>query len=236
MSGAIKRAIELGESIERFPLGDCSPSDDPDKQTAYIYAFLDLARPFASAIKRIGDPELSDQLREIEVDIEFLTDAYSLKAQLQGVIDCLREKTSDTAYLDRINSNISFIDTDVLDGLRKAESRRFDLRKLIRFCDELNDAYGRGNYLSCALLIRAIMNHVPPIFGQSTFTQVVSNSGRSMKAVLGRLEDGLRDVADLHTHLTIRKHEALPTRHQIEPYKPSFELLLQEIISVVSEE
>ena len=43
------------------------------------------------------------------------------------------------------------------------------------------------------------------------------------------LEGSARLVAGLHTHRLIRATEFLPTRNHIEPYKPSFELLLQEI-------
>lgn len=103
--------------------------------------------------------------------------------------------------------------------------------KLVRFCDELNDAYGRGNYLSCALLIRAVMNHVPPLFGCRTFAEVTAQSGKSLKSVFERLEDSARPIADLHTHALIRAREFLPTKHQVEPYKASFELLIQEVIA-----
>lgn len=97
-------------------------------------------------------------------------------------------------------------------------------------CEELNDAYARGNYISSVLLLRAIINHVPPVFGTKTFPQVVANSGRSIKSILGRLEDDARPIADLHTHILIRQKEQLPTKNQIEPYKAGFEVLIQEVI------
>jgi hypothetical protein len=75
------------------------------------------------------------------------------------------------------------------------------------------------------------MNHVPPIFGQTTFNALVSQSGRSVKPMLERLEKEARPIADLHTHILIRRSESLPTKNQVEPYKGSFELLLQEAIT-----
>lgn len=39
-----------------------------------------------------------------------------------------------------------------------------------------------------------------------------------------------RPIADLHTHILMRKRESLPSRNQVEPYKASFELLLHEVI------
>jgi hypothetical protein len=81
------------------------------------------------------------------------------------------------------------------------------------------------------LLIRAVMNHVAPIFGEQTFAGVVASSGKSVKAILSRLEDGARPIADLHTHMHIRQRESLPSKNQIEPYKASFEILVQEIVA-----
>ena len=108
---------------------------------------------------------------------------------------------------------------------------RFDFAKLIQFCEELNDSYRRRNYLACMLLIRAVLNHVPPIFGAQTFGQVVANSGKSVKTVLSSLEDEARPIADLHTHILIRARESLPTKNQVEPYKASFEILIHEILA-----
>ena len=95
---ALARAMELADDLERFPLGKCGPSDDLDEQTAYLYAFLDVARPFVAAIKRIGDPDLSEQVSGLVLDIGEITEAYTLKADLQGVIDHLREVAADPTY------------------------------------------------------------------------------------------------------------------------------------------
>jgi len=177
MSSALERALGLASEIEEFPLGKCGPSDDPDMQTAYVYGLLDLVRPFAAAVKRIGDPDLSEQVSTLDLDIEFITGAYTLKADLQGVIDHLREVSSDPTYGNSVKSNTAFLEPSVLTALCQAKATKFDCTKLVRFCEELNDAYGRGNYLSCALLIRAVMNHVPPVFGCRTFGEVCAQSG-----------------------------------------------------------
>jgi hypothetical protein len=230
MPTALERALDLASEIERFPLGNCGPSDDPDMQTGYLYRFLDLARPFVAAVKRIGDPDLSEQVSKLSLDIYSITEAYTLKAELQGTIDHLRDVSTDPTYGQSVRSNTAFLEPSVLAALRQAKVNKFDCAKLVRFCEELNDAYGRGNYLSCVLLIRAVMNHVPPVFGYRTFAEVTAQSGKSLKAVFERLEDNARPISDLHSHALIRAKESLPTRHQVEPYKASFELLIQEVI------
>jgi hypothetical protein len=233
MATALERALDLCREIEQFPLGRCGPSDDPDMQTGYLYSFLDMARPFVAAVKRIGDPDLSEQVAKLDLSIEYITDAYTLKAELQGVIDHLREVSADPTYGQSVKSNMAFLEPSVLAKLREIKPQKFDFIKLVQFCEELNDAYGRGNYLSCVLLIRAVMNHVPPIFGLNTFADVTAQSGRSLKSIFEQLEDNARPIADLHSHALIRNRENLPTKHQVEPYKASFELLIQEVITLV---
>jgi len=81
--------------------------------------------------------------------------------------------------------------------------------------------------------MRAVLNHIPPLFGHETFQQVVANSNRSKKAIYDLLENGLRKVADFHTHRRIGKAEMYLSLAQVEPFKPNFELLLQEILGRV---
>lgn len=226
----LEKAIQAADEIEGFNLGHCSPSDDPDKQTAYLYAFKEIAKRFYSIVKRIYYPELQNALNNIDVDPEYITAAYDLRSDLLGVIEILREIHEDPEREQHITSSIEFVDGVILEKLDQINNDRFDINKLIKFCEELNDNYKRGNYLSCSLLIKAITNHIPPIFGQRTFSQVVSQSSRSIKNILSKLENGARDVGDFHSHNLIRKKEILPSKNQIEPYKPSFEILLHEVV------
>ena len=53
MNQLITRIIKLSEEIEKFPLGQCLPSDDPDKQMAYLYSFKALVKRFMSSAKRL---------------------------------------------------------------------------------------------------------------------------------------------------------------------------------------
>jgi hypothetical protein len=231
MSSTLSLLLSVADDVEQFPLGKCSPSDDPDKITAFLFGFRDHVKRFVAAAKRMGDPDLSEQIIDLDTSPEYMEAAYDLKANLQGVIDYIKEVAKDPDYENGLKINAAFIDQETMTKLRSSKVSTFDLTKLIRFCDELNDSYRRANYLTCALLIRAIMNHVPPIFGAQTFAQVVASSGKSIKSVLSRLEDEARPIADLHTHMHIRQRESLPSKNQIEPYKASFEILLQEILA-----
>ncbi|OBX35954.1 hypothetical protein A8U91_00290 [Halomonas elongata] len=231
MTTALDLATKLGDEIEQFPLGQCSPSDDPDLQYAYSTGFRDIARRFVGAVKRIGDPDLADLVPSLDLDVApYIAHAHDFRSELYVVIDALREASKDPNYGDVVASNSAFLNADLLVSLKTVPKDKFDVSKLVKMCEELNDAYARGNYITAVLLLRAVMNHVPPIFDVKSFKEVVAQSGRSLKSVLGRLEDEARPIADLHTHMTIRKSEHVPTKNQIEPYKAAFELLIAEVV------
>ncbi len=225
-------AMRLCDEITYFPLGDCGPSDDPDMQYAYTSSFRDLVIRFVSAIKRIGDPDLSELVTSIDLNISnYISEAHLLKAEIQTVIDRLSEVSSDPQYGVSFASNSVFLNLEVLRDLKSIKSSRLDIGKLTKLCEELNDAYARANYISSVLLIRAVLNHVPPVFGKTNFNDVVGQAGRSVKAILQLLNQEARPIADLHTHILMREKESLPSKNQIEPYKAAFEVLIQEVIA-----
>jgi hypothetical protein len=227
----LRRALELANEISEFPLERCGPSDDPDKQTAYLGGFGEVATRFIAAARRLGDAQLTELVDAAADRPEGIVEAYTQKHGLLAAIDYLRDAAQEANYEGGIALNSAFVAPEVIEQLRAAKPANLDFTKLVAFCEELNEAYRRGSYLSAALLIRAIMNHVPPVFGEQTFAAVVAQSGRSVKPMLERLEREARPIADLHTHIQMRQRETLPTKNQVEPFKGSFELLLQEVIA-----
>lgn len=234
MTAALTLATALADEIDHFPLGECGPSDDPDKQYAYVAGFRDIAKRFVAAIKRIRDPDLSNLVVGLDTSPQLISDAHDLRAELYVVIDALKEASQDPNYAANAASNAAFLNTEVLLRLKAVQGVRLDPSKLVKMCEELNDAYARGNYISSVLLLRAIINHVPSVFGANTFAEVVAQGGRSVKAILARLNEDARPIADLHAHMFMRKTEHLPTKNQLEPYKASFEVLIQEVLVSLS--
>ncbi len=99
-------------------------------------------------------------------------------------------------------------------------------------CREINSSFAHGNLFATVLLMRAVLNYVPPLFGRETFSQVAANIGRSLKDSFDDLENGLRKIADFHTHRRIGPTEVYSSPAQVEPFKPQFELLLQQVVPV----
>lgn len=235
MTMALSLVMQLADQIEQFPLGKCGPSDDPDMQYAYAAGFRDIATRFVAAVKRLGDPDMACLILNLDTSPEGIAEAHELRAELFVVIDALKLAAHDPTYGDNVARNSTFLDMDVLIKLKSLRGTRLDSTKLAKMCDELNDAYARGNYISSTLLLRAIINHVPPVFGANTFSEVVAQAGRSVKSILARLNDDARPIADLHTHFLMRQSEHLPTKNQLEPYKAGFEILIQEVLVSLNE-
>jgi len=128
-----------------------------------------------------------------------------------------------------------FIAESRIDELRKLVSPDFDFQKLIRLCEELNSSYESGNYYAMAMLTRGVLDHVPPLFGYTTFAQVANNygsGGRSFKETMQHLEGAARKISDGHLHMPIRNSETLPTLQQVN-CGAQLDALLSEIVRIM---
>lgn len=122
-----------------------------------------------------------------------------------------------------------YVDSTRIDELRALPRAAWDLTRLVRMLEELNDAYERGNFQTVPMLVRAIKDHVPPIFGESNFAGVYNNSTKSLKGNLERLENSLKHIADGQLHMQIRSSEVLPTDSQVD-FRSDLAVLLAEIV------
>jgi hypothetical protein len=128
----------------------------------------------------------------------------------------------------------AYVDKSTIASLRQIRSSNFDLQRLIRLCDELNKCSTVSAFCATAALVRAIIDHVPPIFGARTFAEVANNlSEKSVKASLLRLETSSRDISDSVLHQQVRKREVVPSRTQVN-FSNDLEVLLREIIRRLS--
>jgi hypothetical protein len=129
----------------------------------------------------------------------------------------------------------SYVDLSRLNDLRVVTSQQFDLTKLIRHCEELNKCYANECFLSVAMLIRAMLDHVPPIFGCKSFSEVANNykgATKSFKESMQNLENSSRKIADSHLHVQIRKKEVLPNKTQVN-FSNDLDVLLAEIVRIL---
>ncbi|CAB4325009.1 hypothetical protein BCH_00228 [Brucella sp. 191011898] len=100
----------------------------------------------------------------------------------------------------------------------------------------MNVASANRCHMSTAMLLRTVLNHVPPVLGFNTFAEVANNYGnlkslKSFKASMQRLEGSLRNIADMHLHSPIRPREDVPTAVQVD-FSAELDVLLGEVIRV----
>jgi len=225
---------ELIEDARRFRF--CGPSDDPDEQTAVTSGYRYLVTQF----KRLAAPVLSSpsasRLNAIEVEIDNLYSAYDAKAELDALlpeIEAAMERLDDDGNLQIADGSVIVAESRLIE-LRSLASPDFDFRKLVRLCEEINAAYGLQCYYATAMLIRGLLDHVPPLFGCKTFSEVANNypgGGRSFKETMLHLENASRKVGDAHLHMPIRKSETLPTAQQVSCGQ-QLDVLLSEIVRI----
>ena len=229
------RIIELIESTRKFRF--CGPSDDPDEQTNVTAGYRYLVIRF----KRLAGPILpaaaAAHLNTIDVEINNLYSAYDAKAELDALLPDIE------AALERLDADgvslvspegLSVIADSRLDELRMLASAQFDFAKLVRLCEEINSAYGQKCYFATAMLVRGLLDHVPPVFGKASFSEVANNyggGGKSFRETMHHMENAARKVADAHLHMPIRKSETLPTAQQVNCGQ-QLDVLLSEIVRI----
>lgn len=149
---------------------------------------------------------------------------------LRGAVNTLRRRANrrPAAQLE-LHPHRSFVDPRRMTALSEKRDNKFDFSRLIALCGELNIASQHELHHAAAMLIRAILDHVPPIFGQPNFASVIAHhGGRSFKEQMKHLDGSLRHVADGHLHGQIRARESLPTANQVD-FRSPLDVLLAEI-------
>jgi len=128
----------------------------------------------------------------------------------------------------------NYVDPGRIEAMKAVKSINFDLARLVEMCEELNRCWQSGCLIAVAMLVRAILDHVPPIFGVSTFAEVVDKyqGSRSFKDLMRELQNQSRKVADQYLHMRIRPKEDLPTPVGVDSRK-SLDGLLGEVIRLL---
>src|SRR4051794_13179558 len=92
MPSPLEKCLALADDVEEFPLGRCGPSDDPDKQTAFIFGFREITKRFVAAALRVADDSTVARLRSTNTSPDTIELAYDLRAELMAVIDGIRDQ------------------------------------------------------------------------------------------------------------------------------------------------
>jgi len=157
---------------------------------------------------------------------EFLYLIDKVVAQNKGTGQKVRnEDVGRTAYVDK----------NTLLRLNKIESGNFDLSRLIALCNELDDNYSLENYHSCAMLLRAIFDHIPPIFDKKNFDDVCAqHGGKSFKDIIRPLNETAKKIGDDYLHTQISKKVLAVTKTQVS-FQANLDTLLNEVAAILEQ-
>ena len=127
-----------------------------------------------------------------------------------------------------------YVAAERIASLQAISNAQWDFARLVELCREINVASDNRCHMATAMLLRTVLNHVPPVLGFGTFAEVASNYGgpksqKSFKASMRRLESSLRNIADMHLHSPIRSSEDVPTATQVD-FAADSDVLLGEVI------
>lgn len=127
-----------------------------------------------------------------------------------------------------------YVSEDRMEILSSLSPKSFDLSRLLASLRELNIAYRTNSFMAIAMLVRSVIDHVPPIFNCRTFNEVMSNylGSKSFKRSMEHLNLSLRNIADAHLHVPIRAKESLPAFQQVD-FRADLDVLLGEIIRLL---
>jgi len=124
-----------------------------------------------------------------------------------------------------------FVDPARIDELSSLPVAKFDVSRLVRLCEELNLCFSHRCFYAVAFITRAILDHIPTIFGLKTFKEVASNynGGKSFREVASHLENVSRKVSDALLHRPMSDSEILPTLTQVD-VRQQLDTVLGEVI------
>lgn len=154
---------------------------------------------------------------------------------IRGAINAIRRKEENQpkSVVQQNAARTSYVDPARIAALAGVKSTNWDLARLTAMCGEINVVYQHNCFVSVALLVRAIIDHVPPIFGQLNFAGVANqyNGAASFKKSMQNLQLSLRNIADAHIHTQVRQREVLPSSVQVD-FRNDLDVLLAEILRI----
>lgn len=199
----------------------------PRRTLEFQNAVFGLARLNTLSHGRGGNSSVVNDLFKIKLLAKDLSGESGAREQAVIVVDERQEPIADRQS--------SYVHLARITDLKALPKGKLDTRRLIRLLEELNVVHACGCHMATAMLLRAITDHVPPVFELKSFAEVVSNypGSKSFKGLIQNLQSSLRHVADGHLHVQMRSAEDLPTENQVD-FRSSLDALLGEIIRILS--
>ena len=133
----------------------------------------------------------------------------------------------------KISHTNNYIDKKTLVRIINIKNNNFDLSRLIALSKELDDNFSLENYYACSMIIRSIVDHIPPIFGKNNFSEVCSNYGdKSFKDIISPLNETAKKIGDFYLHTQVSKKVLKISKTQV-GFQANIDVLLNEIANIL---
>jgi hypothetical protein len=175
----------------------------------------------------LGDEGLTPYC-DVSTVQDYVSKTVKLVLAMQAEQSASRVSPTVGATTSVVVNNVGYyVDDRLIDQLEGLQHPSWHLGRLTAMLRELNANYAAGHPYSCLVLCRAIIDHIPPIFGFKTFAQVVNmpGVGRSERRLLELLGDN-RFTADHVLHHHISKKADIITLHDV-PSRTGMNILVQ---------
>ncbi|MCE3296022.1 MAG: hypothetical protein K0R65_1736 [Crocinitomicaceae bacterium] len=239
-----KQLLEDADKVE-FEIKDLALSLNVDYHQLRLtfHLFSDFFSMRSASSSRTIDNKIGMEYFTVDSDSskDFYFHFNSLEESIGNLFKTMFEEPKQMAILGmstKLNIQTSgFIDPVRFQSLNSLSHPEYDLIKLIQLCREIEFSFVNSNYYATALLLRAAIDHIPPIFNCRTFNEVTNNytatgNERSFKKAMQHLNESLRSVGDSSIHSQVRKKEILPTATQVN-FSQDFDTLLSEIVRIL---
>ncbi|KKS73578.1 MAG: hypothetical protein UV46_C0069G0004 [Candidatus Gottesmanbacteria bacterium GW2011_GWC2_42_8] len=216
-----------------------------DRSRAFLYYYAVKGNPRVSLSQIVKDfkttglsnpnvTKLRDVLVKDRIIMKISKDTWQLKSDKIEEVEkqfhlneCFRKEP-----IKQLSPSGNYVNKRRFQDLKKTKGK-YDFSRLLEMLSELGNAFKTKNYISVILLIRAILDHVPPIFGVNTFSELANNytGAKSFKESMLNLENSSRKIADAYLHVKIRNKETLPNNKQVD-FPNDLDVLLAEIVRI----
>lgn len=174
-----------------------------------------------------------DSITSKDMDLVALKYATSNDRYVDNKIELLhkvrKEKNLQKAKVSTLGDEVYYVDLQRIEDIRSLQAT-FDTCKLVRLCEELNICFSNKAFFATAMLLRSVLDHIPPVFECKSFSELSNNfpGPKSFKSSMKNLQDSSRNISDAFLHLHIRKKESLPAANQVD-FKADLDVLLAEV-------
>ena len=195
----IERALRTWDIYKQLLPADQLASNDLSEQlkaevTSAVDGSLDDVKQFYSETSSLiqppsGRPQFEELYIEAREKMEAAIDEYFLTRAPQPA-----RKSVAPALTPEPHTTL--IDAERLQQLKALTASKLDVTRLVALCEELNKCYAQNCFMAVAALTRALLDHVPPVFGRATFTEVANNykGAKSFRESMQHLDNSARKV------------------------------------------